>query len=164
MFEVEYLILGPLSVRRSSDDEPIVLSEKLTLLLGRLLVEAGTVVPARTLADEIWDEETELRNPANSVQRLVSELRQRLGDTAEPRRMIVSVGAAYRIDAEPLKIDAQRFRLLVRHGHKLLNRNPHAARAMLEEALGCWNGPVLGGFRHLRWVAAFAVELDTLRD
>src|SRR5947209_4245060 len=134
MFEVEYLILGPLSVRRSSDDEPIVLSEKLTLLLGRLLVEAGTVVPARTLADEIWDEETELRNPANSVQRLVSELRQRLGDTSEPRRTLVSVGAAYRLHAEPLAIDAERFRRLAWRGHELIHRNPRAARAMLEEA------------------------------
>src|SRR5205823_3157751 len=108
-------------------------SEKLTLLLARLLIEAGTVVPASTLANDVWDEEAELRDPPNSVQRLISQLRQRLRDTEEPRRILVSVGGAYRIDADPLAIDAERFRMLARRGHALTGDHPRAARAMIEE-------------------------------
>jgi DNA-binding response OmpR family regulator len=120
MSQLDYSILGPLSVHFSGDREPIVLSEKPSLLLARLLIEPGTVVPATTLANDVWDEEKELRDPANSVQQLVRHVRQKLDDTAEPRRTLQSIGTAYRIAAEPLSIDAERFRLLTRRGRALL--------------------------------------------
>lgn len=162
MSDIDYSILGPLSVRLTPDAPPIVLGEKLKLLLARLLVEPGTAVSVDTLGNDVWGEETELANQRNSLQGAVRQLRQRLGDTE--RRIVMHVGSAYRLDAEPLRIDAERFKLLARGGHALLERHPRAARAMLEEAIASWQGPLLGGHIELRWIAASAAELESIRN
>jgi DNA-binding response OmpR family regulator len=121
---MDYSIFGPLSVRVSPDEPPLELAEKPALLLARLLVEPGTAIPASTLTYEIWGEgAVKLKDPDNSLQRVVAQLRQRLGDTKEPRQAIVLSGSAsYRLLADPVSIDTERFRLLARWGHRLAGR------------------------------------------
>src|SRR4051794_28521305 len=140
MPEIDYSLFGALSVRVAADDQPIALAEKPTLLLARLLVEPGTAIAAGTLAVDVWGENAaELKDRDNSVQRVVAQLRRRLGDTEDPRRIIVLSGSSsYQLKADPIAIDVQRFKLLARRGHSLVERHPRAARAMLEDALASW--------------------------
>lgn len=164
MSSIEYSILGPVAVRPAPDAPPIDLAEKPKLLLARLLVAEGTAISESTLANDVWGDDSDLRNPTNSVHRLVSQLRDRLGDVEEPRRVIVREGAAYRLDADPLSVDAERFKLLSRRGHALLDRHPRAARAMLEEALASWRGTPLSDCDERNWIGAAVIALETLRD
>jgi predicted ATPase/DNA-binding SARP family transcriptional activator len=165
MSRVDYSILGPLSVRLRAGAEPIALGDRLTLVLGRLLLEPGKAISAYTLAEEIWGADRKLADDAASVQSVMRHLRTQLGDREEPRRIVVTVGGrAYRLDAPATMIDAERFRLLVAHGHELVHRRPLTAIEMLKEAIASWRGPLLGAHADLTWVAPFAVELETLRD
>ena len=150
-------------VRLAPDAAPIDLGEKLRQALGRMLLEPGVTFTTRVLADEVWLDEKALRNPVNTVHQAMKGLRARLGDDAH--EVIVSVESGYRLAvADPLWIDAERFRALVRRGRALAAEHPRAARAMFAEALGCWRGPVLGDHGRLRWAAGHAVELASLRE
>src|SRR4051794_15429188 len=163
MPEIEYFILGPLMVRLAPDAVPVELGEKLRRVLGRMLLEPGVTFTTRVLADEVWLDEKALRNPVNSVHQAMKGLRARLGDDAHT--VIVSVEGGYRLAVpDPLWIDAERFRALVRRGRALAGAHPRAARAMFAEALGCWRGPVLGDHGRLRWAAGHAIELASLRE
>jgi predicted ATPase/DNA-binding SARP family transcriptional activator len=163
MPRVDYFMLGPLTVRPSEADQPpIRLTGQSLLLLGRLLMHPGRTLPWETLSRAIWDENEELRDPRNAVQRAVGRLREQLGDG--PGTVVATDGSGYRLVAAPLAVDAERFRLLVDHGHRVMARRPRAARAMLEEALASWRGPLLGEYADLPWVAPAARELEALRD
>jgi predicted ATPase/DNA-binding SARP family transcriptional activator len=164
MLDVDYSILGPLAVRTAPGAAPLPLGEKLQLLLGRMLLDPGTTFSADALAAEIWGDDKELANARNTVQAAVKQLRQRLGDTGTVRHAIVSDGPSYRLRIDdPLLIDAERFKRLAGRGHALATTHPRAARAMLDEALACWRGRLLGHHADLHWAAAHAVELDSMR-
>ena len=166
MAHLDYSILGPLSVRAQPDGPPVVLAEKPMLLLARLLAAPGRAIASGTLVQDVWgDQAPELKDSANSLQRVVAQLRQHLGDNVEPRRVIVLAGtSSYRLLADPVMIDAERFKLLARRGHALLEEHPRAARAMLEESIASWHGPPFSDLGDRPWIAAYAAELEAVRD
>ncbi|HEX4345476.1 MAG TPA: BTAD domain-containing putative transcriptional regulator [Solirubrobacteraceae bacterium] len=153
-----------MAVRLAPEVAPIALGEKGRILLGRLLLEPGVAVSTDALADALWEDEPRA-DRRNGVQAAVKAVRKLLGDTASPRRIVVRAGDGYRIAAaDPLLIDAERFRLLVARSGELADRLPRAARAMLAEALAIWHGRLLGEHADLPWAAGHARELDSLRD
>src|SRR4051794_21372345 len=162
---MDYSILGPVSVRPTPDSEPIKLSEKPRLLIARLLSEPRAAIAASVLVRDIWGPGADLADPANSLQRVVVQLRQALGDVAEPRTTIVLTGTqSYRLVADPLRIDAERFKLLARHGGSLARRNPRVAAAMLEDALASWHGSPFADLSQHDWTEPHAVELEVIRN
>jgi predicted ATPase/DNA-binding SARP family transcriptional activator len=163
MPEIDYSILGPLVVRLRPDGPPVPLREKAGLLLGRLLLGRGQAVSLTELAEDIWGDAAELENYKDSLQGLVRDLRRRLQDTDEPRRVIRHASETYRIVADPLQVDAQRFELLTQHAEALLDRRPRAALAMLDEGLAAWRGPLLGEHHGLTWIDIAERELISLR-
>src|SRR3954469_2281196 len=110
MSEVDFSILGPLTVRLSGAPTPVKLGDKLRLLLGRLLVEPGMTVARETLLNDVWGIEHELASPGDTVHHAIRQLRQKLGDTEH--RLVVTVGTGYRLHVDPMAIDAQRFKRL----------------------------------------------------
>src|SRR3954471_6599625 len=145
MSDVEFSILGPLLVRLTPDASPVVLGDKMRMLLGRMLLEAGMTLTFGTLANDVWGDEAELADPRNSVQAAMKQVRRRLGEIEPTHSVIRSVDSGYRLVVrDPFQIDAERFRQLARRGHALVDTHPRAARAMLSEALGCWRGRPLG--------------------
>ena len=70
-------LLGPLQVRDGTGHAVHVGGRQLRVLLILLALEAGRVVPAGSLADQIWLEEPPA-NPGNALQTLVSRLRAEL--------------------------------------------------------------------------------------
>lgn len=155
-----YTLLGGISARVAATRQPLRISEQIKLVLGRLLLEPGALVSTDALAGALWGEE-DRASRRNGVQHAVRAARRALGDTAEPRQVIVLEGDAYRlIVANPLLIDAERFRALAARGHDLVAAQPRAARAMLAEALSAWQGRLLGEYADRPWVAGHAAELD----
>src|SRR5262245_21137499 len=109
-------MLGPLQVW-GEDDKPIdVGGARLRLLLIRLALDPGRVVPADRLAADLWDGEGPA-DPAGALQTLVSRLRRSLG--AE-RAAIASHPAGYRLDLERDQVDIGAFERAAADGRAAL--------------------------------------------
>jgi len=124
-------VLGPLEVR--DDSRTITIGRgKPRALLALLLLNAGRVVPAERLIDEIWGD-----NPpataATALQVYVSKLRKTLGDDA-----IRTQTPGYAIDGAPA--DLRAFERLTAEARAA---EPAAAAHLLREALSLWRGPPL---------------------
>ena len=67
-------LLGPLQVRDGTGHAVHVGGRQLRVLLILLALQAGRIVPAGSLAGQIWPEESPA-NPGNALQTLISRLR-----------------------------------------------------------------------------------------
>ncbi|MBJ7330450.1 MAG: winged helix-turn-helix domain-containing protein, partial [Solirubrobacteraceae bacterium] len=157
MPDLDYSILGPITVRHMPSGEAIPLADKPELVLGRLLVQPGERVTSERLLADVWDGANDKRN---TVQQTVARLRSTLGDAG---RAIERDGTGYRLMVSSAAIDAERFRLLARGARDLVTERPQAAHAMLSEALSSWRGPLLGDHAELPWARGAARELEVLR-
>ena len=163
MSELEYGILGSVTVRSERDVEPITLSDQQRRLLGRLVVEPGARVTTDAIIDALWGEKPG-KDPRNAVQVTVSSVRAKLGDSGRQPRVLVTDGDGYLLTLDPLRVDAERFKRLVRRGHDLVTTRPRVSRAMLEEALLIWRDPPFGEYGDLEWASGHARELGGMRD
>jgi predicted ATPase/DNA-binding SARP family transcriptional activator len=153
---MEFGILGPLEVR----DGPAPLrvpGAKERALLADLVVNAGRVVSADRLVEDLWGERPP-GNPANTLQGRVSALRRALGPAGSG--LVVTRPPGYLLEADPGQVDAARFERLVADAGRAAG--PAAAR-LLEEALGLWRGPALAEFADQPWAQAEAARLEELR-
>ncbi|WP_073459041.1 BTAD domain-containing putative transcriptional regulator [Pseudonocardia thermophila] len=154
-------VLGPLAVW-TGDGRPVPVPEpKVRTLLACLLVEPGRVVSADRLAQDLWGER-QPRDPANSLQTKVSQLRRAL-EGAEPggRSLVFHQPPGYLLRVEPGSVDAQRFRDLA--ARAAVAADPAQRAALLAEALGLWRGPALAGFADEPFAVATARRLDEER-
>jgi DNA-binding SARP family transcriptional activator len=156
---MEFRILGPLEVH--DDSAPVrVPGAKERALLADLLVNAGRVVPADRLVEDLWGEHPP-GNPANTLQGRVSALRRALGSAGSG--MVVTRPPGYALNVDPGQVDATRFeRLVAEATATAAGDGPRAAR-LLEEALGLWRGPALAEFADQPWAQAEAARLEELR-
>jgi predicted ATPase/DNA-binding SARP family transcriptional activator len=156
---MEFAILGPLEVRDGA--APLrVPGAKERALLADLLVNAGRVVPADRLVEDLWGDQPP-GNPANTLQGRVSALRRALGPAGSG--MVATRPPGYSLEADPGQVDAARFERLVAEAMAApAAEGPQAAR-LLEEALGLWRGPALAEFADQPWAQAEAARLEELR-
>jgi DNA-binding SARP family transcriptional activator len=108
------------------------------LVLGMLALRAGLVVPADELISTVWDGDPP-RSVRNSVHVLLANLRKFVGQT--PGVALTRCGDGYRLDADPDRVDAERFRRLAGMARKA-GGGPSAV-ASFDQALGLWRGPAL---------------------
>jgi predicted ATPase/DNA-binding SARP family transcriptional activator len=142
----EISVLGPVEVRR--DGEPVAVpGGKTTELLVRLALEAGTVVRADRLLDDLWAGEPTSRN---TLQQKVARLRR-----AVPG-LIETGDAGYRLAAEPSAVDALR---ALEGGAAL-----EAFRGELLPAAGDWAGPYRTQLEEARTKAVESRLAARLRD
>ena len=99
-------------------------------LLADLLVNAGRVVSADRLVEDLWGEDPP-GNPANTLQGRVSALRRALGPAGSGR--LVTRPPGYVLEVDPEQVDAARFERLV------------AEAAALGPAERVAGGPAAGG-------------------
>jgi DNA-binding winged helix-turn-helix (wHTH) protein len=107
-------LLGPLQVRDGTGHAVHVGGRQLRVLLILLALQAGRVVPAGSLAGQIWPEESPA-NPGNALQTLVSRLRTELR-RASLDQVIESHPAGYRLAVRPEAVDALDFQVLAVRG------------------------------------------------
>src|SRR5919107_2106815 len=126
--EMRFGILGPLEVRNGP--APVrVPGAKERALLADLLVNAGRVVPADRLVEDLWGDDPP-GNPANTLQGRVSALRRALGPAGAG--LVVTRPPGYVLEAGPGQVDAARFERLVGEAGRA---GGDAAARLLEEAL-----------------------------
>jgi predicted ATPase/DNA-binding SARP family transcriptional activator len=156
---MEFGILGPLEVRNG--EAPVrVPGAKERALLADLLVNAGRVVSADRLVEDLWGDDPPGR-PANTLQGRVSALRRALGPGGSDR--LVTSPPGYRLDAVPEQVDAARFERLVAEAEAAAPADTPRAARLLEVALGLWRGPALAEFADAPWAQAEAARLEELR-
>jgi DNA-binding SARP family transcriptional activator/WD40 repeat protein len=153
---VQFRVLGPLEV--DAGDGPIPLGgPKQRAVLANLLVRANQVVPADTLIDALWGDDSPDK-ARNTLQTYVSNLRRPLGDSRLQGRP-----PGYVLHLDPIELDADRFDSLVREARKTLPVDPMVAASMLEDALGMWRGPALADLADQPSLLAESARLDDLR-
>jgi len=91
---------------------------QLRVLLTLLALNAGRVVPASSLAGQLWPENPP-GNPGNALQRLVSRLRAELRQ-AGAGDAIESHPAGYRLAVPPAAVDVTAFEELAVQGRRAL--------------------------------------------
>lgn len=135
--QVEFELLGPVTVRRDGRELPLG-GPKQRALLAILLLHANEAVSRDRLIDGIWGE----RPPptaAHTLDNYVSRLRKALGDGRLSRR-----APGYVLHVEPDELDLDRFERLLRDGREQLAQgDANDAAETLRSALALWRGPAL---------------------
>jgi DNA-binding SARP family transcriptional activator len=137
---MRFRLLGPLEIRAGEDWRGIG-APKWRSVLAALLINAGRIVPADVLIDEVWPD-TPPNKAGNLISIYVLRLRRLLGDSDST--LLVTRAPGYLLRLAPGDIDAQVFETLVRDGGRAYAAgDPQRAAAQLAEALALWKGSPL---------------------
>lgn len=154
-------VLGSLQIRFGGTEIELG-APKLRALLIALALDAGRVVSAERLIDDLWGEDAPTQAMV-SLRSYVSNLRRVLPEP-EGRSLLVTRGRGYSLDLEPSAVDAIRFETLAARGRELLAAgDPQAALDVLDEALALWRGPALLDVVDLAFARAPIARLEELR-
>src|SRR5438552_10575735 len=156
-------LLGPLQVRDETGSLVHVGGRQLRVLLTLLALNAGRVVPAGSLAGELWPDDPP-GNPGNALQTLVSRLRAELRQ-AGAGDVIESHPAGYRLAVPPEAVDVMAFEALAAHGRRALaDGDAVQAARVLRDALLAWRGRPLADAAGSDFAEATAARLTELRS
>jgi DNA-binding SARP family transcriptional activator len=134
---------------------------QLRVLLTLLALNAGRVVPAGSLAGQIWPDDPP-GNPGNALQTLVSRLRAELRQ-AGVGDVIESHPAGYRLAVPPDAVDVTAFETLAAQGRRALaDGDAEAAARVLRDALLAWRGQPLADAAGCDFADAAAAKLTEI--
>lgn len=159
---MEVRLLGPVEVVADDGSVVAVPGQKLQLLLAALAVERGRVVSPDRLVDILYGDDPP-RQPANSLQVLVSRLRRSLA-SADDGRVIETSDAGYALVAgDGLRTDVERFERLVARARPMLVDDPGSAVIDLRDALDLVRGEPLAGLPGDGWARAERTRITESR-
>jgi YVTN family beta-propeller protein len=153
---LEFLLLGPLEVRRAGS--PLELGPpKQRAVLALLLLHANRVVPTARLIDELWgDAPPETARAALQV--YVAGLRKAFGDG---QATLHTKPPGYQLEVAADALDLDRFARL--RDEARASDDPVARSALLRDALGLWRDAPLGEFDGEPFAVPAAERLDEQR-
>ena len=155
-FEVR--LLGPVQVVRSGCEVGLG-GPRPRAVLALLVLEAGRVVPAGRLVEEVW-RSSPPPGAAKTLRSYVSRLRALL----TPDAALAARGGGYVLGLDPEMVDAVRFEQLVGAGQAVLSGGEAAAAAgRFRQALGLWRGRALADVCEVEPLAREAARLEELR-
>ena len=155
---VEVRLLGPVQAVRAGREVRLG-GPRQRAVLALLVLEAGRVVPAGRLVEELW-RGSPPPGAAVTLRSYVSRLRSALA----PEVPVVSRGGGYSVGLGDGGLDVDRFERLVAAGHDALaGGRAVAAGARFREALGLWRGPALADVLEVESLALEAARLEELR-
>jgi DNA-binding SARP family transcriptional activator len=153
---LEFLVLGPVEVRRGTHVLPLG-GPRQRALLALLLIERGRAVSVDRVADELWAGEPP-DGAAVTLRSYVSRLRKVLGDGAR----LSGTQAAYVLRTDGAHLDSADFENAVRDADaKIRGGAIKAAAEELRGALDLWRGRPFG---ELASDGALAIEADRLLE
>jgi DNA-binding SARP family transcriptional activator len=156
---MKFRLLGPLEVW-VGDDWKGIGAPKWRSVLAALLINAGQIVSADVLIDEVWGDAPPAR-AANLISIYVLRLRRLLGDA--DGRVLVTRAPGYQLRVAAADTDVLRFETMVRDGRKLFaSGDAQGAAQQLTEALALWQGRPLADVRPTPLVEAETERLTEL--
>ncbi|HEX2823779.1 MAG TPA: BTAD domain-containing putative transcriptional regulator [Streptosporangiaceae bacterium] len=157
---MRFRLLGPLEVR-AGDDWKGIGAPKWRAVLAALLINAGQVVSAEALIDEVWQDDPPAK-AANLISIYVLRLR-RLMDSADSE-LLVTRAPGYQLRVTSGDTDALLFEAMLRDGRQAFAAgDPERAASLLTEALGLWHGRPLADVPSTPLVEAEAARLAEVR-
>jgi DNA-binding SARP family transcriptional activator len=157
---MRFRLLGPLEVR-AGDDWKGIGAPKWRSVLAALLINAGQIVSADALINEVWQDDPPAK-AANLISIYVLRLR-RLMDSADSG-LLVTRAPGYQLRVTSADTDALLFEAMLRDGRRAFAAgDPERAASQLTEALGLWNGRPLADVPSTPLVEAEAERLADLR-
>ncbi|WP_444950698.1 BTAD domain-containing putative transcriptional regulator [Micromonospora ureilytica] len=161
---VTFGVLGP--VIAATERGPVPLrGHRQRLVLGRLLIAHGRVVPVDRLVDDLWEVPPD--GAVGAIRTFVADLRRALEPDRPPRQppgILVTEPPGYVLKAAPETVDAGQFEAAVGEAARLLAAGrPGPALAALETALGLWRGPAYADCANESWAVAEINRLNELR-
>ncbi|WP_430500956.1 BTAD domain-containing putative transcriptional regulator [Micromonospora trifolii] len=161
---VTFGVLGPVTAATERGPVPLR-GHRQRLVLGRLLIAHGRVVPVDRLVDDLWEVAPD--GAVGAIRTFVADLRRALEPDRPPRqppRILVTEPPGYALKAAPEAVDAGRFEAAVAEAARLLAAGrPTPALAALDTALGLWRGPAYADCANESWAVAEINRLDELR-
>lgn len=152
---MKFRILGPLEVLGTTGWVSVGTS-KTRALLATLLIDAGRIVPADEIVQELWGDHPP-KTVANQVHGQIARLRRVIGAGT-----LVTRPPGYRLLAA--EIDADVFTAAVAAGREALAAgDARAASARLHEALARWRGPAFADVPQTPSVRSAATRLEEQR-
>jgi DNA-binding SARP family transcriptional activator len=156
VFEVR--LLGPVQVVRAGREVGLG-GPRPRAVFALLVLEAGRVVPAGRLAEEVW-RGSPPPGAAKTLRSYVSRLRALLG----PDAALAARAGGYLLSVAAGTVDAVSFEQLAASGQAALSRGEAATAAgHFREALGLWRGPALADVCEVELLAREAARLEELR-
>ena len=153
-------VFGGLTVLR--EGEPVQLGgRKQRAVLAVLVLQAGQVVPADRVVEQVWGDDPPPRAEA-SLQAYVSKLRRQLEPgrrTGERNAVLVTEPAGYRLAAERAAVDLTRFEDLVATARAALTEGDPARAAEDYDTALRLHGPLLPELAGSPWVVEAATPL-----
>jgi len=154
---IEFRVLGPTEARMAGQSLPLSGTRR-RALVARLLLDAGHVVSADTLIEDVWEGKTTPSAPA-TLQSHVSQLRKVLGGCLQRR------AAGYVLQVDEAYVDASEFEARVDSASaQLAGGSAQASVATLREALLLWRGRALQDVADRPWAQPEAARLEELRS
>lgn len=156
---MEFRILGPFEILHGGRQVALA-GAKQRGLVAILALNAGRVVPAERLLNDLWGDEAPGKN---ALQARVSQVRKAL-EAEGARRVLIGRGPGYVLTVDESGVDAARFETLAAEGHVLLELGDHdAAVDHLSRALALWRGPALADFADRHWARGDIERLEEMR-
>ena len=157
---MRFRLLGPLEVRVGEEWRGIG-APKWRSVLATLLINAGQIVPADVLVNEVWGDVPPAK-ASNLISIYVLRLRRLMGDADSS--LLVTRAPGYQLRIGAGDSDAQLFETLVEDGRRALAAgDPAAAASQLAEALALWRGSPLADVPATPLVEVAAERLEDLR-
>jgi YVTN family beta-propeller protein len=154
---MDFLVLGPIAVRRDGQELPLG-GTKQRALLALLLLHADRVVSRDRLIDGVWGE-TPPPTVAHTLDNYISRLRKLLGDGRISRR-----APGYVLHVQPGELDLDRFEQAFAAGREQLARGEASvAGQALRSALAVWRGPALADVLYEPFAHDEAARLEERR-
>ncbi|MGW5576898.1 BTAD domain-containing putative transcriptional regulator [Micromonospora chokoriensis] len=161
---VTFGVLGPVTAVTERGPAPLR-GHRQRLVLARLLIAHGRVVPVRRLVDDLWEDAPD--GAVGAIRTFVADLRRALEPDRPPRqppRILVTEPPGYVLRVAPDAVDAGRFETAVGEAGPLLAAGrPAPALTALDGALRLWRGPAYADCANEVWAAAEINRLDEVR-
>src|SRR5215469_3467550 len=156
--QFEIRLLGPVRAVRLGGEIALGGPQK-RAVLALLVLEAGRVVPAGRLVEELWRDDPP-QGAATTLRSYISRLRATLGTDA----VLDGRGGGYMIIVKPDDVDACRFEQLVGAGQSALREGRAAVAAgRFAGALRLWRGRALADVCDVEALALESARLEELR-
>ncbi len=160
---MEFRLLGPLEV--VDEGEPIDLGpRKQRALLCLLLLHANRVVTTNRILEELWGDD------AGDKERALWTVISRLRSALEPDRdghgessVLLTRDHGYLLQLDPSSIDLNRFEADLQEARQLLQSDPGAVTAHVDEMLSHWRGQPCGEFHDEEFARLEVPRIEELR-
>ncbi|MFN0027120.1 MAG: AfsR/SARP family transcriptional regulator [Acidimicrobiales bacterium] len=154
---LQVCLIGPLEVRRDGTVLAVP-GGKTAEVLVRLALEAGVVVRAERLVEDLWSDQAVHTKP-NTLQSKITRLRRALGQPSP----VLSIDHGYGLQIDPAEVDAVAVLQAVAASARMLERHEdRAVRDRCATALARFRGDILPAATGV-WAESWRAQLEQAR-